>query len=177
MLQLKHSEKRNRTYVRVSEGSLIVKEGIDRVCFDSISGAVLGVELRDHNVDGKKFKCWHLLMADTSTGQEYDVSFGRGSGTFHNILRCLASERGLAGLSDITIDVYKAGRGNFTNAVVYAGKEKLSWIPGQLPPVVYVAVGERNIPDDTMRTEWLLHLAEMVNGCASSRAIRHSQRN
>ena len=170
MLCVKLEEKRKRTYVRVSNGSLIVKMGVDRFNFDTIRGAVTGVEFREHNVNGKQFKCWHLAMKDLASGEVYDVSFNRGCSAFRGIMRCLASEQGLTGLDDITIEVYKASRGNFTNAIVYAHGTKLYWTPGDIPPILYTAVGERNVPDDTLRINWLLTPAEMVNDAAGKQA-------
>lgn len=164
MLQLKQTTKSvTRTYVRVSNGSLLVKNGAEINTFNSVSGAISGIELKEHSFDGKKFENWHLMMTDAAEGETYDLSFGKQSSAFRDIVRCLASDEGLMALDKITIDVYKASKGSYTNATVSSEGKRLSWIPEQIPPVRYVSVGQRQIPDDSERIAWIEDLVARIN--------------
>ena len=169
MLQLKQATKSMiRTFVRVSNGSLLVKNGTETNIFNYVSGAVSGIALKEHCFDGKKFENWHLLITDEAEGESYDLSFGKQSSAFRDIVRSLASDEGLKVLGNITIDVYKASKGSYTNATVSSEGRRIPWIPERIPPVRYVSVGQRQVPDDTERIAWIEGLVGRINNAVQA---------
>ena len=92
--------------------------------FEAISGALKGIELKEHEFDNKKFCNWHILLSDAESGEAYDLSVSRDSGVFKSIVRSLVTEQGLGNLNDVKIEVYTSRTG-FTNAAVSTGGQRL----------------------------------------------------
>lgn len=160
------AEKMPKTFLRVANGNIIAKEGKDEIEFDTVTGMVTDIKLKDHRIGNKKFSNWHISMVDARLKNAYDLSFGRNSSVFRTIVRCLASDEGLASLNDIEIYVYRARYGNFTNAIVMGRGKKLSWIPEGVPPVMYCQINGMSVPDSTLRDEWLDKLVGRINDSA-----------
>lgn len=112
-----------KVYLRISKGSIISRKDGVETSFSAISGALTGIELREHEFENKKFRNWHIMISDAASGEVYDLSVGRSAGVFKSIVRSLVTEQGLAGLDDITIDVYTSKSG-YTNASVSANGQR-----------------------------------------------------
>ena len=94
-----------RIYLRISKGAIISKRNGETTTYRAISGSLKGIELKEHELDNKKFRNWHILE-DTSSGEEYDIAVSRESGAFKSIARSLVTEQGLGNLDDVSIEVY-----------------------------------------------------------------------
>lgn len=160
------ADKLPKIFLRVANGQIIAKMGVDKISFDTVSGAITNIELKQHTFENKRFFNWHVNMVDTRTGEAYDMSFGRTSGVFRTIVRCLASDEGLSSLNDIEIHVYKPRYGNFTNAVVNGHGKKLNWIPESVPPVLYRKLDGTTVPDYSLRNDWVDEMVERINEAA-----------
>lgn len=130
--------------------------------FEAISGSLKGIELKEHEFENKKFRNWHILLSDTESGEDYDISVSRDSGVFKSIVRSLVTEQGLENLNDVKIEVYTSKTG-FTNAVVSAGGQKLHWTDEPMPAVRYVTVGENEVADNTAQMNWIQTLVDRIN--------------
>ena len=155
-----------KTFLHVSDGQIIAKMGVDQISFDTVSGTITNIELKQHTFENKRFTNWHINIVDNRTGEAYDMSFSRTSGVFRTIVRCLASDEGLSHLNDIEIYVYKSRYGNYTNAIVIGHGKKLNWISESVPPVMYRKVDGTTVPDYTLRNEWVEKLVERINEAA-----------
>lgn len=151
-----------KVYLRISKGSIISRKDGVETSFSAISGALTGIELREHEFENKKFRNWHIMISDAASGEVYDLSVGRSAGVFKSIVRSLVTEQGLAGLDDITIDVYTSKSG-YTNASVSANGQRLHWVDEQMPAIQYVTVGGNEVPDDTAQMNWIQTLVDRIN--------------
>ena len=163
MLTLTPKATMPKIFLRVANGNIIAKKGKEELLFDTVSGKITYIELRQHASQTKRFSSWHIQMVDTHSGDAYDLSFGRTSGVFRTIVRCLASDEGLASLNDIEIHVYRPSYGNYTNAVVSGHGKKLNWIPENVPPVLYRQVNGKAVADYTLRNDWVEDLVDRIN--------------
>lgn len=111
--------KSKKIFLRISKGAIISKRNGEVTSFEAISGSLKGIELKEHEFENKKFRNWHILLSDTESGEDYDISVSRDSGVFKSIVRSLVTEQGLENLNDVKIEVYTSKTG-FTNAVVSA---------------------------------------------------------
>ena len=107
--------KSKKIFLRISKGAIISKRNGEVTSFEAISGSLKGIELREHEFENKKFRNWHILLSDTESGEDYDISVSRDSGVFKSIVRSLVTEQGLENLNDVKIEVYTSKTG-FTNA-------------------------------------------------------------
>lgn len=160
--------KTRKIFLRISNGAIISKKNGEMTSFEAISGAIKGIELKEHEFENKKFRNWHILLSDTETGEEYDISVSRDSGAFKSIVRSLVTEQGLGNLADIKIEVYTSKSG-FTNAVVSAGGQKLHWTDEPMPPVRYVTVGDNEVADNSAQMNWIQTLVDRINARASEK--------
>ena len=87
-----------RIYLRISKGAIISKRNGETTTYRAISGSLKGIELKEHEFDNKKFRSWHIILEDTSSGEEYDIAVSRESGAFKSIARSLVTEQGLGNL-------------------------------------------------------------------------------
>ena len=108
--------KSKKIFLRISKGAIISKRNGEVTSFEAISGSLKGIELKEHEFENKKFRNWHILLSDTESGEDYDISVSRDSGVFKSIVRSLVTEQGLENLNDVKIEVYTSKTG-FTNAV------------------------------------------------------------
>jgi len=162
------TKKMSTTFLRVKNSMFVAKEGDSETEFDSISGTVTGIQLKEHEHDGEKFRAWHLLMEDRNIKAAYDITFGENSGVFRSIVRALSSDEGLTHLRDIEITVFKSQYGNFTNAIVCSGSKRLSWRPGEMPAASYVRDGDKFVADYTQRLAFVTSLVDLINYAAAS---------
>lgn len=144
------------------KGAIISKRNGEVTSFEAISGSLKGIELKEHEFENKKFRNWHILLSDTESGEDYDISVSRDSGVFKSIVRSLVTEQGLENLNDVKIEVYTSKTG-FTNAVVSAGGQKLHWTDEPMPAVRYVTVGENEVADNTAQMNWIQTLVDRIN--------------
>lgn len=160
--------KTRKIFLRISSGAIISKKNGMVTSFEAISGALKGIELKEHEFENKKFRNWHILLSDTETGEEYDISVSRDAGVFKSIVRSIVTEQGLGNLDDIKIEVYTSKSG-FTNAVVSAGGQKLHWTDEPMPPVRYVTVGDNEVADNSAQMNWIQILVDRINARASEK--------
>lgn len=151
-----------RIYLRISKGAIISKKSGETTTYRAISGSLKGIELKEHEFDNKKFRNWHIILEDTTSGEEYDIAVARESGAFKSIARSLVTEQGLGNLDDVSIEVYTSKTG-FTNASVTAGGQKLHWTDEPMPPVRIVQVGDREVQDDSAQMNWIQTLVDRIN--------------
>lgn len=144
------------------KGAIISKRNGEVTSFEAISGSIKGIELKEHEYENKKFRNWHILLSDTESGEDYDISVSRDSGVFKSIVRSLVTEQGLENLNDVKIEVYTSKTG-FTNAVVSAGGQKLHWTDEPMQAVRYVTVGENEVADNTAQMNWIQTLVDRIN--------------
>ena len=140
LIPINESGKPKKVYLRITNGSIInkTKDG-QTLSYSAISGALRRIELKEHEFENKKFRNWHVILSDTQSGEEYDISVGRTSGAFKGIIRSLVTEQGLANLDDITIEAYLSKTG-YTNASVSAGGQRLQWTDEPMPERALVRV-------------------------------------
>ncbi len=165
---INETEKARKIFLRISNGAIVSKKNGEVTSFEAISGALKGIELKEHEFENKKFRNWHILLSDTETGEEYDISVSRDSGAFKSIVRSLVTEQGLGNLEDIKIEVYTSKTG-FTNAVVSAGGQKLHWTDEPMPPVRYVTVGDNEVADNSAQMNWIQTLVDRINAHLSGK--------
>lgn len=158
--------KARKIFLRISNGAIISKKNGEVTSFEAISGSLKGIELKEHEFENKKFRNWHILLADQGTGEEYDISVSRDSGVFKSIVRSLVTEQGLGNLDDIKIEAYTSRTG-FTNAAVSAGGQKLHWTDEPMPPVRYVTVGDNEVADNSAQMNWIQTLVDRINARVS----------
>lgn len=163
---INESGKSRRIFLRISGGAIISKKNGETTSFEAISGALKGIELKEHEFDNKKFRNWHILLSDAESGEEYDLSVSRDSGVFKSIVRSLVTEQGLGNLNDVKIEVYTSRTG-FTNAAVSAGGQRLHWTDEPMPAVRVVMVGDNEVPDTTSQMNWIQTLVDRINARAS----------
>ena len=157
------NESGKTTYLRVKEGYFVTKnENGEEIKVYQIGGSLRSITLKEHEVQEKKFKNWHVVIKDKGTGERYDVSFPRSSGAFKGVVRCLVTEQGMANLDSIVLEVYKAKNG-YTNAKVVAGGEKLRWTEEVMPPVEETTFRGEKQYDDTKQIEWIGQLVDRIN--------------
>lgn len=151
-------------YLRISNGFFVFNEDEERR-FNTISGSVSGINLKKHKrKNGGLFDLWHLIITDEQSGEKYDISFSRTSNVLASIVRCLASNGGLQALDNVQIHVSSATNNTkFTNAIVRSDGHSLSWIPGDMPPMLYRRNGNKHEQDDSLRFAWLSDLIELIN--------------
>lgn len=154
--------KSKKIFRRISKGAIISKRNGEVTSFEAISGSLKGIELREHEFENKKFRNWHILLSDTESGEDYDISVSRDSGVFKSIVRSLVTEQGLENLNDVKIEVYTSKTG-FTNAVVSAGGQKLHWTDEPMQAVRYVTVGENEVADNAAQMNWIQTLVDRIN--------------
>lgn len=154
--------KKKKIYLRIANGSIISKKDGVETSFGAISGSLKSIELKEHEYDNKKFKNWHIILADPASSEVYDLSVSRSSGAFKSIVRSLVTEQGLASLDDINIEVYTSKSG-YTNASVTAAGQRLHWVDEQMPAITYVKVGENEVADDTAQMNWIQTLVDRIN--------------
>ena len=154
--------KSKKIFLRISKGAIISKRNGEATSFEAISGSLKGIELKEHEFENKKFRNWHILLSDTESGEDYDISVSRDSGVFKSIVRSLVTEQGLENLNDVKIEVYTSKTG-FTNAVVSAGGQKLHWTDEPMQAVRYVTVGENEVADNTAQMNWIQTLVDRIN--------------
>lgn len=164
MLRKTKLKKQARNYFHIANGNFVLL-GDENIGFNSIAGAVSGIELKTHKrSNGDKFDLWHLIVTDEQSGEENDISFGRTSNVLSSIVRCLASDSGLQNLDNIQLCVSTApNNSRFTNAKVRVNGHGLSWTPGDMPPMLYKRDGKSHVQDDSLRFEWLSNLIELIN--------------
>ena len=158
--------KTKKIFLRISNGAIISKRNGEVTSFEAISGSLKGIELKEHEFENKKFRNWHIILTDTESGEDYDISVSRDSGVFKSIVRSLVTEQGLGNLNDVKIEVYTSKTG-FTNAVVSAGGQKLHWADEPMPPVRYVTVGENEVADTSAQINWIQTLVDRINARAT----------
>ena len=168
LIPINESGKPKKVYLRITNGSIInkTKDG-QTLSYSAISGALRRIELKEHEFENKKFRNWHVILSDTQSGEEYDISVGRTSGAFKGIIRSLVTEQGLANLDDITIEAYLSKTG-YTNASVSAGGQRLQWTDEPMPERALVRVGDNEMVDDTAQMNWIQTLVDRVNAKLSS---------
>ena len=159
---ISETEKSKKIFLRISKGAIISKRNGEVTSFEAISGSLKGIELKGHEFENKKFRNWHILLSDTESGEDYDISVSRDSGVFKSIVRSLVTEQGLENLNDVKIEVYTSKTG-FTNAVVSAGGQKLHWTDEPMPAVRYVNVGENEVADNAAQMNWIQTLVDRIN--------------
>lgn len=151
-------------YLHVSNGSFVLSED-EKIRFNSITGAISGIKLKTHKrSNGGEFDLWHLTVIDEPSGEINDISFSRTSNVLSSIVRSLASDSGLQSLENVQICVSTApNNSKFTNAKVRTNGHGLSWIPGDMPPMLYKRDGKSHVQDDSLRFEWLSNLIDLIN--------------
>lgn len=169
LIPIEKADKTKKVFLRISRGAIISKKNGEESSFGAISGALKGIELKEHEFDNKKFRNWHILLTDNETSEEYDIAVSRDSGVFKSIARSLVTEQGLGNLDDVRIEVYTSKNG-YTNASVSAGGQKLHWTDEPMPAVKYVKVGENDIADNTAQMNWIQTLVDRINTRASQKA-------
>ncbi len=168
LIPISESGKPKKVYLRITNGSIInkTKDG-QTLSYSAISGALRRIELKEHEFENKKFRNWHVILSDTQSGEEYDISVSRSSGAFKGIIRSLVTEQGLGNLDDITIETYLSKTG-YTNAVVTASGQKLHWTDEPMPELARVMVGDNEVIDDTAQMNWIQTLVDRVNAKLNS---------
>lgn len=153
-----------KNFLHVSKGCFVMSTNPE-MKFSTITGSVSGIELKTHKrKNGEKFDLWHMTISDDNTGEIYDISFNRTSNELSSIVRSLASDGGLQNLDNVQISVAPApNNSGFTNAKVRANGHGLSWIPGDMPPMLYKRDGKTHVQDDSLRFEWLSSLIDLIN--------------
>ena len=184
MLTNKSNEKRDMNIInlKMKDGGFICTGRQTDNRFNSISGSVTGILLKDHDdKDGEHFKLWHLRMLDREADEKYDISFAFKSPAFKNVLLSLASAEGQSHMNNIELRSYKAHRASFTNAAVYADGERVHWAECILPAPTYHKVDDEFSKFEDEEMAAIMHLVEMVNRVAksgrtesSSRPVSHS---
>lgn len=168
LIPINESDKPKKVYLRISNGSIISKTRDGQtLSYAAISGALKRIELKDHEFENKKFRNWHIILTDSESSEEYDISVSRSSGAFKGIIRSLVTEQGLGNLDDITIETYLSKTG-YTNAFVTAAGQKLHWTDEPMPELARVMVGDNEVIDDTAQMNWIQTLVDRVNAKLSA---------
>lgn len=129
--------------------------------YDQIGGALKSITSKTVNKDGKQFDTWHILLEDKTDNARYDISMSKLSVAFKGIIRCLITEKAMANLDDIVIEVYKSK--DFINSKVYAGGEKLRWSEEPMPPAEKRVFNGQEQNDYTAQLEWLKNQVQRIN--------------
>lgn len=83
---ISETEKSKKIFLRISKDAIISKRNGEVTSFEAISGSIKGIELKEHEFENKKFRNWHILLSDTESGEDYDISVSRDSGVFKSIV-------------------------------------------------------------------------------------------
>lgn len=171
MLTNKSNEKRDMNIInlKIKDGSFICTGRQTNNRFNSISGAVTGILLKDHDdKDGERFKLWHLRMLDKEANEKYDISFAFKSQAFKTVLLSLVSAEGQSHINDVELRAYKAHQASYTNAAVYADGERVHWAECLLPAPKYHKVDDEYTKSNDEEMETIMHLVDVVNKVAKS---------
>lgn len=129
--------------------------------YDQIGGALRSINSKTVNKDGKQFETWHMIFEDKEQNMRYDVSMSKLSVAFKGIIRCLITEKAMANLDNIIIEVYKSKE--FINSKVYAGGEKLRWSEEPMPAPEKMMFNGQEQNDYTRQLEWLDQQVQRIN--------------
>lgn len=156
---LGQDEKKKKTYLTISHGKVVKGSGESRQYFSYVDGAIQAIYTKDSTFDNGVVKRWYIDMRD---GEElYSLCLPYSSGVFKSIILSLSSAPYLTASTSVRIKPYEGANG-YTKVVVYVEGVKMDWAIKQLPPQEYIAVGGKQIRDDTKQMAFISSLCNEI---------------
>lgn len=158
-MALGNNNRQSRIYLSISKGKIIEGTGSAKKYFSFIEGSIEAIYTRKSNFHGEEVTRWYIDIADGS--ELYSLCLPYNSGIFKSIVMSLASDELLSGFTRVKISPY-LGNNGYTKVSVYSNGDKLSWVTKEIPPQEVIAVGEKQIKDDSKQMEFIVSLCSII---------------
>lgn len=139
-----------RIYLSINQGKVASGTGDNKQFFSFVEGCIENIYTKRSTFGNEVVTRWYIDLRDG--GDLYSLCLPYSSGVFKSIILSLASYMELTTTTPVKIAPYM-GRNGFSKVVVYADGIKLDWVTKQLPQQEVVAVGDKQIKDDTKQME------------------------
>ncbi len=130
-----------------------------------IEGILTSIELKEEEWEGERQIKWHFKFEDRAHSQTDILQIGETASAARGLLMTLVSCPGKAGWVSVAPYRSKNEDKTYTNVWVEINGQTVDWleeVQENLPEVEYVEVGDKQVPNDTDRRQYVRKLAQRV---------------